>query len=131
MDAFLDQFFNTEVMAKYLPDVIGGLWITLALAGLVITTGIILGLVLAVIRAFQVRWLNILIVRRLISRVATAGFIDRRLFWTALCRSSAFGVCPKLVVSVICPRRLCGGNLLGRHHVSSQGPVGSRALYGA
>ncbi len=62
MDAFLDQFFNTEVMAKYLPDVIGGLWITLALAGLVIITGIVLGLVLAVIRAFQVRWLNVLIV---------------------------------------------------------------------
>ena len=27
MDAFLDQFFNLEVMAKYLPDIIDGLWV--------------------------------------------------------------------------------------------------------
>ena len=62
MDAFLDQFFNQAVMAKYLPDVIGGLWITLALAGLVIVTGILLGLALACLRSFQIGWVNWLIV---------------------------------------------------------------------
>ena len=62
MDAFLDQFFNTAVMAKYLPDVIDGLWITLALAGLVIITGILLGLILACVRSYQIRGINWLIV---------------------------------------------------------------------
>lgn len=62
MDAFLDQFFNTEVMAKYLPDVVGGLWVTLALAGMVIVTGVLLGLALAFIRSFQIRSINLLIV---------------------------------------------------------------------
>ena len=62
MNAFLDQFFNQAVMAKYLPDVIGGLWITLALAGLVIVTGILLGLALACLRSFQIGWINFLIV---------------------------------------------------------------------
>ena len=62
MDAFLDQFFNTAVMAKYLPGVIDGLWITLALAGLVIITGILLGLILACVRSYQIRGINWLIV---------------------------------------------------------------------
>jgi len=62
MDAFLDQFFDKAIMAKYLPDIIGGLWVTLALAGSVIVTGILLGLALACIRSFQIRWINWLIV---------------------------------------------------------------------
>jgi polar amino acid transport system permease protein len=62
MNAFLDQFFDKAIMAKYLPDVIGGLWVTLALAGSVIVTGILLGLTLACIRSFQMRYINWLIV---------------------------------------------------------------------
>jgi polar amino acid transport system permease protein len=62
MDAFIDQFFNLEVMIKYLPDVIGGFWITLGLALGVIVTGLLLGLVLACIRAFQWRLVNFAIV---------------------------------------------------------------------
>ena len=58
MDAFLDQFFNKAVMVKYLPDVIGGLWVTLALAGSVIVTGVFLGLALSCLRSFQIRWIN-------------------------------------------------------------------------
>ena len=58
MDAFLDQFFNKAVMVKYLPDVIGGLWVTLALAGSVIVTGVFLGLALSSLRSFQIRWIN-------------------------------------------------------------------------
>jgi polar amino acid transport system permease protein len=58
MDAFIDQFFNLDVMIKYLPDVIGGFWITLALALSVIATGLILGLLLACLRAFQWRVIN-------------------------------------------------------------------------
>ena len=62
MDAFADQFFNLEVMAKYLPDVVGGLWVTLALALGVIVSGVALGLALACLRAFQWRPVNGLIV---------------------------------------------------------------------
>lgn len=62
MDAFIDQFFNLDVMIKYLPDVIGGFWITLALALSVIATGLILGLLLACLRAFQWRAINLAIV---------------------------------------------------------------------
>ena len=62
MDAFLDQFFNKEVMLKYLPDVVDGLWITLALALMVIVTGILLGLGLACLRSFQIKIVNFLIV---------------------------------------------------------------------
>ncbi|MCR9256227.1 MAG: amino acid ABC transporter permease [Alphaproteobacteria bacterium] len=62
MDAFLDQFFNAEVMLRYLPDIIDGLWVTLGLALAVIVTGIALGLLLAFIRAFQVRGVNFLII---------------------------------------------------------------------
>ncbi len=65
MDAFADQFFNLEVMAKYLPDVVGGLWVTLALALGVIVSGVVLGLALACLRAFEwqpVNWLIVLFV---------------------------------------------------------------------
>ena len=65
MDRFLDQFFNLEVMAKYLPDVAAGFVVTVELALSVIVTGLALGLALAVIRAFQIRpvtWLIILFV---------------------------------------------------------------------
>ena len=58
MDAFLDQFFNRAVMVKYLPDVIDGLWVTLALAGSVIVTGVLVGLALSCLRSFQIRWVN-------------------------------------------------------------------------
>ena len=65
MDAFADQFFNLEVMAKYLPDIVGGLWVTLALALGVIVSGVALGLALACLRAFEwqpVNWLIVLFV---------------------------------------------------------------------
>lgn len=62
MDDFLEQFFNVEVMLKYLPDIIDGLWVTIILALLIIFSGLALGFVLAVIRAFQIRAVNILIV---------------------------------------------------------------------
>ncbi|MDF1793014.1 MAG: amino acid ABC transporter permease [Thalassobaculaceae bacterium] len=62
MDRFLDQFFNLEVMAKYLPDVAAGFVVTIQLALSVIVTGLTLGLALAVIRAFQIRPVNWLII---------------------------------------------------------------------
>lgn len=62
MDAFLAQFFDLQVMARYLPDIIDGFWVTVELALLVVVSGLALGLLLAVVRAFQVRAVNLLIV---------------------------------------------------------------------
>ncbi|MEQ8585981.1 MAG: amino acid ABC transporter permease [Thalassobaculaceae bacterium] len=62
MERFLDQFFNLEIMARYLPDVAAGFAVTIQLALSVIVTGLALGLLLAVIRAFQIRPVNWLII---------------------------------------------------------------------
>ena len=62
MERFLDQFFNLEVMARYLPDVAAGFLVTIQLALSVIVTGLALGLVLAMVRAFQIRPVNWLII---------------------------------------------------------------------
>jgi polar amino acid transport system permease protein len=61
-DRFADTFLNTAVMAKYLPDIIDGFFLTVGLAALVVVTGIAAGLLLAVIRSLGVRPLNWLII---------------------------------------------------------------------
>lgn len=62
MERFLDQFFNLEIMAKYLPDVAAGFVVTIQLALSVIVTGLALGLLLAVVRAFQIKPVNWMII---------------------------------------------------------------------
>jgi polar amino acid transport system permease protein len=62
MDAFAEEFLNWEVMVRYFPDIVAGLWVTMYLALMVIVTGLILGLVLAVIRAFQINPINLFII---------------------------------------------------------------------
>lgn len=59
---FLDTFFNTKVMAQYLPKILEGLLVTLQLAACVVVTGILAGLFLALFRAFRVRLVNACIV---------------------------------------------------------------------
>lgn len=54
----LFYFFNVEMMARAAPEIIDGFWLTLAMAGLVVLGGTVLGLALAVLRAFNVRPLN-------------------------------------------------------------------------
>ena len=61
-DAFLDTFFNTTVMARYLPDIVDGFFVTVALALLTVVTGILLGLALAILRSLRLRPVNLLIV---------------------------------------------------------------------
>ena len=55
-------FFNTAVMAKYLPDIVAGFWLTVLLALCVVVTGIAAGLVLALIRSLGIRPLNWLLI---------------------------------------------------------------------
>jgi polar amino acid transport system permease protein len=65
MDAwarFLDTFFKPEVMERYFPAIMKGVVVTIEIAAAVVVTGILLGLVLAIVRVFRVLALNALIV---------------------------------------------------------------------
>ena len=59
---FVDTFFNAQVMARYLPDILQGTLITIQLAALVIVSGLLAGLGLALLRSAGLRPLNLLIV---------------------------------------------------------------------
>jgi polar amino acid transport system permease protein len=61
-DRFLDAFFNARVMAKYLPDIAHGTLVTIELAALVIVSGLVAGLALALLRSQGFRLVNLLIV---------------------------------------------------------------------
>jgi polar amino acid transport system permease protein len=62
MERFLDTFFNLEVMGRYAPKILEGMWVTTYLAVAVVATGLTLGLVLAVVRTLSIRPLNWLII---------------------------------------------------------------------
>src|SRR5579864_1091267 len=59
---FLDTFFNGPVFARYFAAIAQGFVVTIEIAVVVVITGIALGLMLAVVRAFRVLALNALIV---------------------------------------------------------------------
>ena len=61
-ERFVDAFFNARVMAKYLPDIAYGTLVTIELAALVIVSGLVAGLALALLRSLGVRPVNLLIV---------------------------------------------------------------------
>jgi polar amino acid transport system permease protein len=61
-ERFLETFFNAKVMAKYLPDIAYGMLVTVELAGLVILTGLVVGLALALLRSLGFKPVNLLIV---------------------------------------------------------------------
>ena len=62
MNRIAENFFDLAVMAKYLPSIIDGVWVTIHLAVLIVLSGLALGFALAVVRAFQIRPVNWLIV---------------------------------------------------------------------
>lgn len=62
MDNFYRYFFNVDVMRECLPFLLDGLWLTIGIALMVIAIGLTLGLTLAVVRAFQIKPLNVVIV---------------------------------------------------------------------
>jgi polar amino acid transport system permease protein len=59
---FLDTFFKWPVFERYLPAILKGMVVTIEIAVLVVIAGILLGLALAVVRAFRVPPVNALIV---------------------------------------------------------------------
>lgn len=62
MDRFVDAFLNQRVIDKYLPDILWGMVVTIEVAAAVVVTGILGGLLLAALRSFRIRALNVLIV---------------------------------------------------------------------
>lgn len=62
MARFADAFLNPAVTERYLPDILWGMVVTVEIAAAVVVTGVVLGLVLAALRSFRVRVLNLLIV---------------------------------------------------------------------
>jgi polar amino acid transport system permease protein len=61
-EGFAFSFLNARVAAEYWPKILEGLWLTLALAALVVAAGLALGLGLAVLRSLGLRPLNWVII---------------------------------------------------------------------
>ena len=61
-ERFVDAFFNARVIARYFPDIAYGMLVTIELAALVIVSGLIAGLALALLRSLGYRPVNLLIV---------------------------------------------------------------------
>ncbi len=62
LHALAFSFFNIEVALRYLPDILRGMGITVVLGVAVAVTGVILGLLLAIVRALRIKPLNFLII---------------------------------------------------------------------
>jgi len=62
MDQIIHLFFNLEIMARYLPSLMQGFVMTVLMSITIVGFGLLLGLLLAIARAYQVLPLNILIV---------------------------------------------------------------------
>lgn len=62
LDRFLHTFFNAEVAARYWPDIVAGMGVTAGVGVLVTITGLVLGLILAILRALQQPWLSLPII---------------------------------------------------------------------
>ena len=58
----IDVFFNVDMMERFLPAILSGMRVTLALTVAVISSGVLLGLILALLRTAGVRPVNVLIV---------------------------------------------------------------------
>lgn len=61
-ERLIDTFFNREVMLEYLPAIVEGFFVTVQLAAMVVVTGIVAGLLLALLRSFRWRVANFFIV---------------------------------------------------------------------
>src|SRR6188474_1963054 len=61
-DRFVETFFNAKVILKYLPDILSGMVVTIELAVLIVLSGLLAGLVLALVRSLGIRPLNWLII---------------------------------------------------------------------
>ncbi|MBV0893288.1 amino acid ABC transporter permease [Paracoccus sp. Z118] len=61
-DRFLATFFNGEVIVRYLPSILQGVWVTIACSLLIVVFGVAAGVLLACVRAYRIAPLNVAIV---------------------------------------------------------------------
>jgi polar amino acid transport system permease protein len=61
-ERFVDTFFQPAMLEKYWPAILKGMGVTLQLGAAVVITGLALGLILACLRTYRWRALNVLIV---------------------------------------------------------------------
>jgi len=59
---FIETVFKPEVIVRYTPAMLKAMLVTIEIAVLVVATGLMLGLVLAVLRSFQLRLVNFVII---------------------------------------------------------------------
>jgi len=59
---FIDTFFKSELIVRYLPDIVKGMAVTIEIAMLVVVAGISLGLALALVRSLRSRIVNVPII---------------------------------------------------------------------
>lgn len=59
---FVETFFKRDLIARYWPDILNGMVVTIDIAVVVVITGIALGLMLALVRSLGLRLANSLIV---------------------------------------------------------------------
>jgi polar amino acid transport system permease protein len=62
IERLIDTFFNLKIAAQYWPEIVRGMQVTVLLSAAVIASGLLLGLMLALLRSCQRRWLNVPIV---------------------------------------------------------------------
>lgn len=62
LDRFAETFLNAEVLARYAPDILAGVWVTVACSVLIVLAGTALGATLACLRAYRVRPASLVIV---------------------------------------------------------------------
>ncbi len=62
LDRFVETFLNGEVLAKYAPSILQGVWVTVELSLLIVVAGIVLGTFLACLRAYRLPLLTVPIV---------------------------------------------------------------------
>jgi polar amino acid transport system permease protein len=53
LDRFVETFLNGAVLARYAPDILAGVWVTVACSVLIVICGIGLGSLLACVRAYR------------------------------------------------------------------------------
>lgn len=61
-ERFVETFFKASLIEQYWGAVAAGMWVTVEVAIAVVVTGIVVGLILAGVRAYGIRWLNALII---------------------------------------------------------------------
>jgi polar amino acid transport system permease protein len=62
MDRFIDTFFNPTIIASTWPKILDGMLITVELALVVVATGLTVGLMLALLRTIELKFLNAAII---------------------------------------------------------------------